>query len=118
MLCSCHGNRNGGMADGFSGSDSPAGPYVAWTVPVGSYPTNAFGLYDMHGNLWEWCNDWYGTYGGTVTDPVGAGAGSYRVMRGGYWNGFARSCRSANRFYAHPSYFTYDVGFRPVRSAP
>jgi formylglycine-generating enzyme required for sulfatase activity len=93
-----------------------AGPYVGWTVPVGSYPANAFGLYDMHGNLWEWCNDWWGTYGGTVTDPVGAGAGSYRVIRGGSWDVIAQYCRSASRSYAYPVNSRYIIGFRPVRS--
>jgi formylglycine-generating enzyme required for sulfatase activity len=82
---------------------------------VGGYPTNAFGLYDMHGNLWEWCNDWYGLYGGTVTDPIGAGAGSYRVMRGGGWYSIALYCRSAIRNDNYPHSST-NLGFRPVRS--
>jgi formylglycine-generating enzyme required for sulfatase activity len=93
----------------------PTGPYVGWTVPVGSYPANAFGLFDMHGNLWEWCNDWYGTYGGTVTDPVGAGAGSFRVIRGGSWDYRAQYCRSDFRFYGVPGR-SDSFGFRPVRS--
>jgi formylglycine-generating enzyme required for sulfatase activity len=95
----------------------PTGPYVGWTVPVGSYPANVFGLYDMHGNLYEWCNDWYGTYGGTVTDPVGPGAGSYRVFRGGGWADYARVCRSADRLYDDPGSAYGNLGFRPVRSA-
>jgi formylglycine-generating enzyme required for sulfatase activity len=92
------------------------GSYVGWTVPVGSYPANAFGLYDMHGNEWEWCNDWYGTYGETVTDPVGPVAGSYRVIRGGYWKNLLRYCRSASRGYNIPVSASLHVGFRPVRS--
>jgi formylglycine-generating enzyme required for sulfatase activity len=96
----------------------PTGPYVGWTVPVGSYPANAFGLYDMHGNIFEWCNDWWGLYGGTVTDPVGPGAGSGRVIRGGYWNSDAPDCRSAGRGEGDPNYGGSYVGFRPVRSAP
>ncbi|MBE0567961.1 MAG: SUMF1/EgtB/PvdO family nonheme iron enzyme [Krumholzibacteria bacterium] len=95
----------------------PSGPWVAWTVPVGSYPANDFGLYDMHGNLWEWCNDWYGVYGGSVTDPVGPWPGRYRVIRGGVWGAFARSCRSALRFDAYPGNGSlFGIGFRPVRS--
>jgi formylglycine-generating enzyme required for sulfatase activity len=97
----------------------PTGPYVGWTVPVGNYPygANAFGLYDMHGNQWEWCNDWYGLYGGTVTDPVGPGAGSGRVFRGGSWDDDARSCRSADRSGIDPSYALINLGFRFARSS-
>jgi formylglycine-generating enzyme required for sulfatase activity len=94
----------------------PTGPYVGWTVPVGSYPANAFGMYDLAGNLWEWCGDWHGLYGGTVTDPVGAEAGSHRVIRGGSWSGFAEYCRSAYRGYDYPYASEYDFGFRPVRT--
>jgi formylglycine-generating enzyme required for sulfatase activity len=94
----------------------PTGPNFGWTVPVGSYPASAFGLRDLHGNLWEWCNDWYGPYGGTVTDPGGAGAGSYRVIRGGSWSGFAEYSRSAYRGYDYPYASEYDFGFRPVMS--
>jgi formylglycine-generating enzyme required for sulfatase activity len=96
----------------------PTGPYVGWTVPVGNYPANAFGLYDMHGNVYEWCNDRYGTYGGTVTDPVGPGAGSGRVFRGGIWDYVAQYCRSAFRYYSYPNFALGALGFRPVRSAP
>jgi formylglycine-generating enzyme required for sulfatase activity len=87
-------------------------------VPVGSYPANAFGLYDMHGNEWKWCNDWYlASYGGTVTDPVGPGAGSFRVIRGGLWSRYAQYCRSAYRGGDNPDEGLHDIGFRPVRSA-
>jgi len=109
-----------GTEANYYGSDPypgcPAGPYLGGTAPVGSYPANAFGLYDMHGNLHEWCNDWSGTYGGTVTDPVGAGAASFRVLRDGYWYYNAQYCRSAARSYSNPDYSGRDVGFRPVRS--
>jgi formylglycine-generating enzyme len=95
----------------------PSGPYVGWTVPVGSYPANAFGLYDMHGNMWEWCNDWWADYSGAVTDPVGPGAGDGRMFRGGSWGDRAQECRSAVRIAVSPSYSSGGSGFRPVRSA-
>ena len=95
----------------------PTGPYVGWTVPAGSYPANALGLYDMHGNLWEWCNDWYGAYGEIVTDPVGAGVGGFRVIRGGSWISVARYGRAALRRGFAPSSVSYYLGFRVVRSS-
>jgi len=98
--------------------DCPVGPYVGWTVPVGSYPANVRGLYEMHGNLWEWCNDWYGgDYGGDETDPVGPWSGVVRVFRGSYWYGLARTCRSAQRDSAYPDRSDFVIGFRTVRSA-
>ena len=74
------------------------GPYLEKTSPVRSYASNAWGLYDMHGNVWEWCKDRYGVYPtGGVKDPKGLVAGSDRVRRGGCWSSYAGYCRSANR---------------------
>ncbi|MCL2764840.1 MAG: formylglycine-generating enzyme family protein [Treponema sp.] len=87
------------------------------TTSIGDYPANAWGLHDMHGNVYEWCWDWYGAYpSGAQTNPIGAVSGSLRVARGGSWNEVSQGLRSANRFHYHPliagSYF---VGFRVVR---
>jgi formylglycine-generating enzyme required for sulfatase activity len=101
-------------------SGCPTGPYVGWTVPVGSYPANGYGLLDMHGNVWEWCNDWYGVYGGAVTNPAGPASGYYRVIRGGLWYYNAQDCRSADRSSVIPSYggdVLDSFGFRLVRSS-
>ncbi len=85
------------------------------TAKVGSYLPNAWGLYDMHGNVWQWCLDWYGDYPGTVCDPSGPSAGSCRVVRGGGWGGRADGCRISFRFIGFPENTHSDyVGFRVV----
>ncbi|MDR2094495.1 MAG: SUMF1/EgtB/PvdO family nonheme iron enzyme [Treponema sp.] len=106
----------------YSGSNNVAS--VGWyygtsggsTHPVGTKTPNSLGLYDMSGNVWEWCWDWYGDYtGGAQTDPVGASSGSYRLLRGGSWDYTAQYARSAGRNCDAPSY-RYDLlGFRLVR---
>jgi formylglycine-generating enzyme required for sulfatase activity len=88
------------------------------TARVGSYSPNGWGLYGMHGNVWEWCLDWYGSYPGPAVDPEGAASGPYRVLRGGSWNDFAQSCRSAYRFNDVPSLRNGGVGFRVAMTLP
>jgi len=82
---------------------------------VGQKLPNGWGLYDMHGNVFEWCGDWYGDYpSGTVTDPKGPGSGSDRVLRGGSWFSYSLFSRSACRYGTSPGLRTHNLGFRLV----
>jgi sulfatase modifying factor 1 len=86
------------------------------TVDLGKYPGNSWGFHDMHGNVFEWCADWYGAYPtgavGDPVDPVGPADGSSRVLRGGSYGNTASYARSAYRFRSEPAISNYDLGFR------
>jgi formylglycine-generating enzyme required for sulfatase activity len=97
---------------------APSGRNLNQTIFVGIYAPNAWGLHDMHGNVWEWCQDWYGSYpGGAVTDPTGPETGTARVLRGGGYTSVGRGCRSAKRDSRSTSYANSIQGFRIVLAA-
>ena len=102
---------------GYSYDLSPLGYHPAYqgggfpyTSPVGSFAANGYGLYDMAGNVWNWCWDRYGSQ----SDPVGPTSGFDRVIRGGSWNHNANYCRTAKRNDYYPGNIDYNVGFRSV----
>ncbi len=97
----------------FPASDREGGASHEKTLPVGSFPPNAWGLYDMHGNVWEWTNDWYGPYEPRRDiDPRGADTGVKRVIRGGSWRFDANSARCALRYTHAPQDRGNSLGFR------
>jgi formylglycine-generating enzyme required for sulfatase activity len=105
-------NYNGGSPY----RNNAEGEFREETTPVGSFAPNAYGLYDMNGNVCEWCWDWYGDYAGEAqTDPAGAVSGDTRVIRGGSWLSAAQLLRSACRADVDPVDRYYDIGFRVVR---
>jgi formylglycine-generating enzyme required for sulfatase activity len=106
-------NYQSSFIDGIFGHNAK-GVYRERTTPVGSFPANTWGLHDMHGNVWEWCQDWTGDYSQKdVVDPLGPqNIRHHRVLRGGSWFNTADRCRSASRSGSEPEYRASLIGFR------
>jgi formylglycine-generating enzyme required for sulfatase activity len=110
--------RSANLSDLFPYPGSQKGPFLGRPTSIGQYPANAFGLYDMHGNVREWCADWYDAeyYAKSpLQDPQGPSKGIYRISRGGGFNDTPSYCRSAHRFHDRPTDKQWNFGFRVVR---
>ena len=108
-------NNNYGYNNDASGRIT--GGYRQRTLAVKSFDPNQLGLFDMHGNVWEWCWDWYGAYSTAAqTNPIGPETGTLRINRGGGWNDFPRHIRSAYRATTPPNNTSFNIGFRLARN--
>ena len=115
--------RGGNQSRGYTFSGSNNLQQIGWNItnsgeivqPVGTKLPNELGIYDMSGNIWEWCNDWWGAYSSTAeTNPKGPSLGSFRVRRGGSWGSDGENCRVSSRFSDRPDFRGNNIGFRLV----
>jgi formylglycine-generating enzyme required for sulfatase activity len=116
-LSSKEANFNGD----YPGGHGAVEPSHGRTTTVASYKANAFGLHDMHGNVWEWCSDWYSSdyyKNGDPKDPKGPPKSENRVLRGGAWDSPGKECRAAQRYSHTPNHTGYNIGFRVICEVP
>ncbi len=115
--------KGGNMTEGFKYSGSNKAEDVAWfnhnskgkTNPIGTKNPNELGIFDMSGNVWEWCNDWYDEFYFQICEsnnPTGPSHGTYKVARGGGWHGMADDCMVSRRDFSNPDYRDEALGFR------